>query len=229
MEWFLHFPTLWKNWAKKKTIKKHKMSKFSCVHSVQILNATIHLEVEPKYTHIAQFNECDDSSSIDCWIFEPLIMFFQCALSLSFSLSISFCLFSVSGSVLYSEKFPSILHHSSAEASIFLLGGWKMLLSLVHMQSSVYCVYKIYSNSWKFPSVLPYLFYFLRVAKLIYEFKFCYKTLTKMERSFKWSLHLCKSMCMYFVIQNSILGKYVDAMVVPCAKFKLIEKIESKS
>lgn len=156
-------------------------------------------------------------------------VFPMCSLSLSFSLSISFCLFSVSGSVLYSEKFPSILHHSSAEASIFLLGGWKMLLSLVHMQSSVYCVYKIYSNSWKFPSVLPYLFYFLRVAKLIYEFKFCYKTLTKMERSFKWSLHLCKSMCMYFVIQNSILGKYVDAMVVPCAKFKLIEKIESKS
>lgn len=67
----------------KKNNKKHKMSKFSCVHSVQILNAIIHLEVEPKYTHIAQSNECDDSSSIDCWIFEPLIMFFQCALSLS--------------------------------------------------------------------------------------------------------------------------------------------------
>lgn len=77
---------------KKKTIKKHKMSKFSCVHSVQILNAIIHFEVETKYTHIAQSNECDDSSSIDCWIFEPLIMFFQCALSFSFS--VSFCLFS---------------------------------------------------------------------------------------------------------------------------------------
>lgn len=120
----------------KKNNKKHKMSKFSCVHSVQILNAIIHLEVEPKYTHIAQSNECDDSSSIDCWIFEPLIMFFQCALSLSFS--ISFWLFSVSGSVLYSEKFSSIFHHSSAKASTFLLGGWKMLLSLVHKQSSVY-------------------------------------------------------------------------------------------
>lgn len=137
MEWFLHFLTLWKNWAKEKNNKETQnvevflcpfSSDIKCYHS-SWSRTEVHAHCTIQWMRWLIFNWL-----LNIWTVDNV--FPMCSLSLS--LSISFCLFSVFGSVLYSEKFPSILHHSSAEASIFLLGGWKMLLSLVHMQSSVY-------------------------------------------------------------------------------------------
>lgn len=144
--------------SKKKTIKKHKMSKFSCVHSVQILNAIIHSWSRTKvHAHctIQWMRWLIFNWLLNIWTVDNV--FPMCSLSLSLVFYFILVIFGFWFRFIFGKVFK---YFPSFQCKSIDISIGRVKNVVIVGPQAVVCVYKIYSNSWKFPSIPHICFIF---------------------------------------------------------------------